>query len=143
MTRRPTTAATRNQTKTAFLVLGSLATLTGIGLGIGAGALVWAHNTHRDSAGYYSTSAERLDTPSFAMKSESIDFGIDSGDYRWIPGGPTAVRLQATPGGSAPVFIGVARTADVERYLGSSAGERLLIRQVRGRDRWAGSTVVE
>ncbi len=48
-----TTSSTR---KTVFLALGSLATIAGIGLGIGGGALVWAHNTHRDSVGFYSTS---------------------------------------------------------------------------------------
>jgi hypothetical protein len=118
MTRNSTTSST---TKTAFLVLGSMATLTGVGLGIGGGALVWAHNTHRDAAGYYSTSAERLETPSFAMKSESIDFGVDARDLRWVPGGPTSVRVQATPQGPTPAFVGIARSADVERYLGATA----------------------
>ena len=44
-----------------------MATLAGIGLGTGGGALVWAHTTQRDSAGYYSTSTESVDTPSFAL----------------------------------------------------------------------------
>jgi len=35
-------------------------------------------NTHHDSAGYYSTSAGRLETPTFAMRSESIDLGVES-----------------------------------------------------------------
>lgn len=56
-------ATRRSSTQTAFLVLGSMATLAGIGLGIGGGALVWAHTTQRDSAGYYSTSAEASTLP--------------------------------------------------------------------------------
>ena len=114
-------ATRRSSTQTAFLVLGSMATLAGIGLGIGGGALVWAHTTQRDSAGYYSTSAEGLDTPSFALKSEQIDLGVDAADYRWIPGGRTGVRLEATSRGGAPVFVGIAPSADVERYLAGTA----------------------
>jgi hypothetical protein len=111
----------RSNRQTAFIVLGSLATFVGIGLGIGGGALVWAHNTHRDAGGYFSTSAEPLDTPSFALTSEKIDLGVNAADYRWIPGGPTGVRLQATGTGGRPVFLGIAPTAEVERYLAGSA----------------------
>jgi hypothetical protein len=111
----------RSNRQTALIVLGSMATFTGIGLGIGGGALVWAHNTHRDSGGYYNTSAEPLDTPSFALTSEKIDLGVNAADYRWIPGGSTGVRLQATANGGRPVFVGIAPTAEVERYLAGSA----------------------
>jgi hypothetical protein len=113
--------ARRSSTKTAYLVLGSLAAITGLGMGIGGGALVWAHTTQRDDAGYYSTSAERLDTRSFALTSEKVDLGIDASDYRWVPGGPTAVRIQATSGSATPVFVGIAPAADVDRYLAGSA----------------------
>jgi hypothetical protein len=113
--------ARRSSTKTAYLVLGTLATITGMGIGIGGGALVWAHTTQRDAAGFYSTSAERLDTRSFALTSEKVDLGVDTSDYRWVPGGPTAVRIQATSGSATPVFVGIAPAADVDRYLAGSA----------------------
>ena len=58
-----------NATRTAFLISGLFAASIGIGAGVGGGALVWAHSTQRDSAGFYSTSAERLTTSSFAMTS--------------------------------------------------------------------------
>jgi hypothetical protein len=99
-----------------------MAVLVGMGSGIGGGALVWVHNTQRDSAGFYSTSAEGMETPTFALTSEQIDFGVNEADYRWIPGdGATAVRLQASSRGGAPVFVGIARSADVDRYLAGSA----------------------
>ena len=113
--------ARRSSTKTAYLVLGTLATITALGMGIGGGALVWAHNTQRDDAGFYSTSAERLDTRSFALTSEKVDLGVDASDYRWVPGGPTAVRVQATSGSATPVFVGIGPAADVDRYLAGSA----------------------
>ena len=111
----------RSSTKTAFLIFGSLAASAGVAFGIAGGALVWAHSTQRDAAGYYATSAERLDTRSFALTSEKVDLGVDASDYRWVPGGPTAVRVQATSSSATPVFVGIAPAADVDRYLASSA----------------------
>jgi hypothetical protein len=111
----------RSSTKTALLVIGSLASCAGVALGIAGGALVWAHSTQRDAAGYYSTSAERLDTGSFALTSEDVDLGVDPSDYRWVPGGPTAVRVQATSASGTPIFVGIGRATDVDRYLAGSA----------------------
>ena len=109
-------------TKTVAIVTGSLLAFVGVSLGIGGGAAIWAHNTQRDSAGYFATSAEPLDTPSFALTSGEIDLGVDASDYRWIPGdGAATVRLQATPNNDRPVFVGIARSADVEAYLAGSA----------------------
>jgi hypothetical protein len=107
--------------KTTILVVGSLATIAGLGLGIAGGALVWAHNTQRDAGGYYSTSAERLGTGSFALTSEKVDLGYDASDYRWVPGGPTTVRMQATSASTTPVFVGIGPAADVDRYLAGAA----------------------
>ena len=152
---------TRSSTGTAALVVGSLAAFAGMGLGIAGGALVWAHSTQRDSAGYYSTSAERLETSSFALKSDQIDLGSDASDYRWVPGdGANVVRLQATSKGTQPLFVGIARSADVERYLAGSAHAEVTdfdvdpfrpeMRQVDGSARpappasqafWAGSAI--
>lgn len=116
MTRRSST------TRTVFVVVGSLAVLLGFGLGIGGGTLVWAQTTQRDSAGFYSTSAERLETPSFALKSDQIDLGVDAHSYRWVPGGgPAAVRLWVTSINDRPVFVGVGRSGDVESYLARAA----------------------
>ncbi|MCA1692325.1 MAG: hypothetical protein LC733_09050 [Actinobacteria bacterium] len=109
-------------TRNVFLVIGSLSVLLGLGLGVGGGTLLWAHNTQRDSAGFYSTSAERLDSPSFALTSQDIDLGIDADGYGWIErDGPTAVRLRVTAANERPVFVGIARSDDVESYLASSA----------------------
>ena len=114
---------TRNSTaRTVALVIGSLAVLFGVCLGVGAGTLVWAHNTQRDSAGFYTTSAERLATETYALKSDQIDLGVDAASYRWVPGDePTVVRLEATATGDHPVFVGIAPSADVDRYLAGTA----------------------
>jgi hypothetical protein len=64
-----------NATRTAFLLGGMFAPSLGLAAGVGGGALVWAHSTQRNADGFYSTSAERLTTSSFAMTSPDLDFG--------------------------------------------------------------------
>ena len=109
-------------TRTVFLIVGSLAVLLGLGMGTAGGVLVWAHTTQRDSAGFYSTSAERLDTPTYALTSEEADLGGDPRDYRWIGGdGPVSVRLEVTPATDRPVFVGIGPSDEVARYLDGTA----------------------
>ena len=116
-----------NATRTAFLLGGMFAASVGLGSGIAGGALVWAHSTQRDSAGFYSTSAERVTTSSFAMTSPDLDFGTDGNEARWVPGsgdGLTAL-VEATGAGGRPVFVGIARQSDVDRYLARSAHDQI------------------
>lgn len=114
-----------NATRTAFLLSGMVAASVGLGSGIAGGALVWAHSTQRDDAGFYSTSAERLTTSSFAMTSPDLDFGTNGNEARWVPGGGLTALVEATGAGGRPVFVGIARQADVARYLGSSAHDEI------------------
>jgi hypothetical protein len=115
-----------NATRTAFLVGGLFAASVGLGSGIAGGALVWAHSTQRDSAGFYSTSAERLTTSSFAMTSPDLDFGTDGNEARWVPGsGGLTAKVEATGAGGRPVFVGIARKADVDRYLAGAAHDEV------------------
>jgi hypothetical protein len=115
-----------NATRTAFLVGGLFAASVGLGSGIAGGALVWAHSTQRDSAGFYSTSAERLTTSSFAMTSPDLDFGTNGNEARWVPGsGGLTALVEATGAGDRPVFVGIARKADVDRYLAGSAHDEI------------------
>src|SRR5687767_2805295 len=101
-----------------LLVVGVLVALVGFPVAAGGGALVWAHATQRDDDGYYSTSMERFETSSRALTSTEIDLatgaGEDWADFadRW---GTVKITLERERG--EPVFVGIARRADVERYL--------------------------
>jgi hypothetical protein len=110
----PEPAAHRRAGGTAFVVLGSLAALLALVLLVSGGALLYAGGK-RDDAGYVSGRAHRLSTPSSALVVGDID--IDSDVPSWL-GSDFASRLQVRSAG--PVFVGVGRTAAVDRYLAST-----------------------
>src|SRR5688572_28367205 len=84
----------------ALFIAGSVAAALAAGLLAGA---VWVHNANTDSAGYIVT---------HALASHDLD--VDS-DFDWVlDRGP---ELRVSGESSKPLFIGIARTADVERYL--------------------------
>jgi hypothetical protein len=98
------------------LVIGSLLALLGIGLLAGGGILGWALATQRDDAGYFTTSAQRFATDSYALTSDKIDLG-DPGPDGFGEWANATVRVSVDNAGSGDVFVGIAREADVETYL--------------------------
>ena len=109
--------------KLLCLVFGSLAAVLAFVLVIGGVGLFVVHGTQRDASGYYTTSTERLSTATYALTSERIDLGADVGD-RWVPDVGTA-RIRAESTAPSAIFVGIAREADVDRYLLGSAHDEL------------------
>ena len=112
--------------KVVLLVLGSIAALLGLALMAAGGVLVGIHATQRDADGYYTTSTERFETPTFALTSEDLQLGghpdgRDWGLLRHI--GTARIEAQGSSGGA--VFVGIARHDDVERFLAASAHDQL------------------
>jgi hypothetical protein len=99
--------------RVVLLVFGIFVAIIAIGLLAGGGALVWAHTTQRDADGYYSTDAERLTSPSYALTSDALDLGTHPG--AWVPTDVATLRIASND--PTNLFIGVAPTARVERYL--------------------------
>jgi hypothetical protein len=87
-----------------------LAALAAVALAT-AGTAIWADQTQRDSNGYVSTSTHRYTSPGRAIATDKVTIGSAVPD--WIAG---KLRL-AAPSSSKPVFLGIARQADVDRYL--------------------------
>ncbi|HVM01540.1 MAG TPA: DUF4389 domain-containing protein, partial [Acidimicrobiales bacterium] len=106
--------------KVISVVVGSLAALLALGLAVGGTALVLLHATQRDGDGYYRTSTERFETPTYALTAERVDVG---GDWPGVGNLGTARVVARSAGG--PVFVGIARPADVERYLAGAARDEL------------------
>jgi hypothetical protein len=94
----------------AVLAVASLAALA-----VGAVAL-WG-NGHRDGAGFITTDREPVTTRSYALTSD--DMTIDTGIPRWALDSHdyNRVRLNVRSRDGKPVFVGVAPTAEVDRYL--------------------------
>ena len=95
-----------------LLVLGTLVALIGLSLLAAGGAGAWALG-ERDSAGYFKTGTHRLATTEYALASENLD--VDSDVPGWFGDHFATVRIQATS--EQPVFIGIARTSEIDRYL--------------------------
>jgi hypothetical protein len=88
---------------------------------LAVGALSLWGNAQRDGDGYISTDREHVSTTAYALASDDLDINDDGPD--WLLDGEDlgTVRLGVQPRDGKPVFIGVARTSDVERYLSGTA----------------------
>lgn len=95
-----------------LLVFGSIVLLLALALLAGGGAAAWGLS-QRDASGYLTTGTHELSTASYALASESLDVGPDIPG--WLDGRFATIQVEASS--PRPVFIGIARVRDVERYL--------------------------
>ena len=100
----------------AIITGGAIASIATLVLAGGAGAH-WLED-RKDADGYYTTSSEHFSTNTYALATENLD--IDDG----MPGSATdygKVRFKVRSDDAKPVFVGIARTRDVDSYLDRSA----------------------
>ena len=112
--------------KVVLLIIGSIAALVGLALTAAGGVLIGIHATQRDSDGYYTSSTERFETPTFALTSEDINLGADPEGRDWGPLrdiGTAHISVESSLGG--PIFVGIARHGDVQAFLAASAHDEL------------------
>ena len=108
-------------------VVGALIIVISIGLGALGGFLTWAYATQRDSEGFFTSSTEHFETATYAITSENIDLGVEpgSGDRHFDLGHLATVRFRIASSTGAPVFIGIGREPDVDRYLAAVAHDEI------------------
>jgi hypothetical protein len=103
---------------------GSLAAVAAIGLLTAAGFVLWADGKKGDD-GYLTSATHTFAGRGYAIATDDLD--VDEN-------GPSALadddiyghlRLKVDPHGDHPVFVGIARTGDVERYLARSAHSKV------------------
>jgi hypothetical protein len=109
------------------LVGGSVLALIALALALAGVAIVLAHATARDSAGFYTSSTERFTTPTYALTSEGLRIGDVRGEGAdWaLDALDATVRVRASAPEGAPVFVGIAAEADLDRYLTQVAHEEI------------------
>jgi hypothetical protein len=114
----PPTAAPAQQVgrrRVARLVFGSLALLAALALIGSAIAGIVGLETNRDATGYLVTHTHHYQTSSYALSTESLNVGGVTGA---LEAGLLRLRITATSTNAAkPLFVGIAHTADVNRYL--------------------------
>jgi Domain of unknown function (DUF4389) len=102
-----------------LVVLGSILVLLAVGLLAAGGILLWADQTRRDDDGFLTTPTESFERDSYAIVSDNIDlFEAETGSD-WILSDDILgdFRLHAASVNQGDVFVGIARTSDVESYL--------------------------
>jgi hypothetical protein len=116
----PSTPRRSSGGRIAAVTVGSLLALVSLGFLAGGGAAFWA-NSQKDDDGYITTRTERFHTHAAALRTENLD--VDLGGTASVLDNDLygKVRLRVTPRTSKDVFVGIARTSDVTRYLRGTA----------------------
>ncbi|HET9077335.1 MAG TPA: DUF4389 domain-containing protein [Acidimicrobiales bacterium] len=108
-----------------LVVAGSLLALVGLAALAAGGALLWAHGTQRDAAGYYNSATDRFQTSGYALTA-TADFGSRPDGQDWVPGHDIGtVRIRAAGPAGRPLFVGVAPQAQIDRWLAGVAHTRV------------------
>jgi hypothetical protein len=119
MTAAPTTAPlkpTRHAERIVRLVFGWLAAIAAAVLLLVAIAFL-AVATQRDGDGFFTSSTERFSTSSYAITYEQLNVDHVAETPDWIADRLGPLRIKATSANGAPLFVGVGRESDVDRYL--------------------------
>ena len=114
VSRAPATEQT-NHHSVPRLVFGSLSLLLALALIGSAIAGIYGLENNRDATGYFVTHTHHYQTSSYALSTESLNVGSVTGA---LETSLLRLRISATSNNaSKPLFIGIARTEDVARYL--------------------------
>jgi hypothetical protein len=128
----PATPSAWSAGRIVIVVIASIGALVALAMLAAATVLTWAATTQRDDTGYFHTDTKRFSTASYALVSEDVDLGTDRRPrgFGFEPGDIVRVRVRGSSGDrDQPVFIGIARSSDVDRYLSGVAHD--VIRDVR------------
>jgi hypothetical protein len=106
----------RSPARIASIVAASLIGLASLGAFAAGGAALWAEG-EKDDQGYLATGSDRFATSTSALATESLD--VDSDGPGWLVNADRygKVRLKVDSRNDKPVFVGIARSDEVGRYL--------------------------
>jgi hypothetical protein len=107
------------------VVVASLLTLTSLGFASGGAALAVADAALRDDAGFLMSGDQRLTTQTYALTSDSMEVYAADAPGLLMPDallGDVKVAVDS----DSPVFVGIAPTSDVQRYLSGVRHETVM-----------------
>jgi hypothetical protein len=114
------TTPARRAGSVAAVVAGALAALFALGAFAVGGVLLYADG-QKGHDGYLTTASHRFHTKTNALTTENVDLNTDAPGWFVDGSGLGHVRLRASSNDGKPVFVGVARTRDVDAYLRGTA----------------------
>jgi hypothetical protein len=103
-----------NAGRIALIVTGALAALVASALLAGGAAALYGQ-VQKDDDGYLTSEAHRYDTGTRALATENLDIDLGAADSLADDLGRVKIEAQSNDG--KPLFVGIGRTSDVERYL--------------------------
>jgi hypothetical protein len=115
------------------LVVGSVGAMVSLSLLGGAGVAAFADHGLRNADGYLMSNALAFDTSSYALTSDNLQLHVAnavSSTPRSLLGD---VRVTVRGAGTQPMFVGIAPTRSVDRYLAGVAHAKVVdVRRVGG-----------
>jgi hypothetical protein len=111
----------------ASIIAASLAGLLSLGLLGAGGVLLWG-DSKKDEQGYVTSASHRFHTNTYALASDNLDLDLDGLEDVIDSDAYGKLRLKVAPRTDTPVFVGIARTRDVTRYLDGTTHD--LVRDV-------------
>jgi hypothetical protein len=100
----------------ALVVTGAITGLAAAGLLAVGGVALWGES-EKDADGYLSSDSHHFTASTHALASESLDVDLDGAEWLMDTEDFGEVRLEVEPQSDEPVFVGVAPTDQVSRYL--------------------------
>ena len=103
------------------LVVASGLLLGSLGLVLAGAATAWVDNALRDEAGYVMSDGEAVATDTYAITSVPMEIQVADATETLPESFLGRAKVTATAAGGETLFLGVARTEDVDRYLAGVA----------------------
>lgn len=99
------------------MIVGVLILLGSLALAFGGLTLAVASATLRDDDGFLMSGEDTFSTATYAMTTGNMEIHAEGAAQNLPHNLLGDAKITATPNGDAPVFVGIAPTADVARYL--------------------------
>ena len=106
----------KNTARITLVITGAITALVASALVIGGGFALYGE-VEKDDDGYLTTESHRFSADTRALATDNLDVDLGEGDWAVEAGDLGNVRLEAESRDGKPLFVGIARTSDVDRYL--------------------------
>jgi hypothetical protein len=114
----------RDRIGAVALVGAAVTGLIAFTLFLAGGLLLWANGHYKDADGYLSTGSQRFDSSEYAITTPNLEVNAGAPGFLIKADRYGEIRLQAMAKGGRPLFVGIAPTSDVQRWLkGTSYSE--------------------
>jgi hypothetical protein len=112
--------------KIVSVIVGILFALAGAALVTSGGFVLGVYGTQRDPSGFFTTPSQTVGSYGFALTAPNINAELGSRWEKWVPSRTRAtVRITGASALPAPLFIGIASTVQVSKYLAGVPRDRI------------------